>query len=551
MSFVESNRQQIVGATWTQVLRRESLIFAASAILLAPVILLYGSHYWNAYRSGVHPTGFIQYDMPYYMANARQHFDDGKFSLLYSNPFSPLKESPKIYFQPITLVTAIVLYSCQPDPGTLFVVMGAVFGIVAVRISILLFDQLYGLKTLSNKLTLICFVWSAGTFAAWGALRCMVKMPWSFGSVMHPDPFDGWWFLNLGRNFCYPTESLYHAMSLGCVVLLIKKRFVLAMVCLAVLAASHPFTGTQFILIVATWMSIECLYVRNPEVPLKALVTTVLIATLHFAYYLLYLPSHQEHVELVSQWTLDWSMKANVMVPAYGIVAALALWRARTPELTRRMLSKDFNRLLLVFFFVSFLLANHEFAITPHQPLHFTRGYIWVPLFLLGAPTLIAIFDRLISMRRLGPLLVGFLMIVMVLDNAVWFAWQMRSQTGFQLEPNERTALEYLSTLPENRQIVSDSHRIGYFATVYTEHLAWHSHASNTPQRYRRVQEASEYLAHDTVPAQMDQRNAVIVLSKSNDRFNEIRDLHRTAVWPSPRYENPSFLVIALDDEPQ
>jgi hypothetical protein len=56
----------------------------------------------------------------------------------------------------------------------------------------------------------------------------------------------------------------------------------------------------------------------------------------------------------------------------------------------------DRNRLshkeafLLVSFAVSYLLATHDrfLPIAPIEPKHFTRGYVWMPLFLLSAPLL-------------------------------------------------------------------------------------------------------------------------------------------------------------------
>ena len=55
--------------------------------LLTPVLLFYACHFCGR----PNPTGFIQYDMPYYMANAREYFDRGGFRLFYSNPFSSFK----------------------------------------------------------------------------------------------------------------------------------------------------------------------------------------------------------------------------------------------------------------------------------------------------------------------------------------------------------------------------------------------------------------------------------------------------------------------------
>ena len=37
-----------------------------------PVILLYAAHVFHAWRQELHPTGFIQYDQPYYVDLDRQ-----------------------------------------------------------------------------------------------------------------------------------------------------------------------------------------------------------------------------------------------------------------------------------------------------------------------------------------------------------------------------------------------------------------------------------------------------------------------------------------------
>ena len=379
-----------------------------------------------------------------------------------------------------------------------------------------------------------------------GAIRACLTGQWTFQSLFFFDPFDGWWFLNLGRNLCLPTEAWYHAVSLGCVVLLCRKRFVTGVACLALLSTSHPFTGTQFILIVLVWLALEKFFWRNQDVPFWALVSTLGIALVHFWYYLVLLPVSEEHVTLMSQWTLDWSMKAQNMIPAYALVAFMAGWRMRNPQLVSQTLADASNRLLIVWFVVSFLLANHEFAFTPHQPLHFTRGYVWTPLFLLGAPTLIAVFDRLLTFRHIGWLLICMSLAVLMMDNAVWFAGRCRWKTGERIYRDEQALLQYLGSVPDHLLVICESHRVGYFTTVYTKHRAWHSHPYNTPHRDQRIQEVADYLTMNSIPRQWEHMDVAIVLSKSSDLFPNVEQLERKPPWPPPCYENNSFRVVRL-----
>src|SRR5580692_2262759 len=52
----------------------------------------------RAWRNGLVPTAFIQYDLPYYVANGRQHFAQG-MHLTYGNPYASYG-TPAIYFEP-------------------------------------------------------------------------------------------------------------------------------------------------------------------------------------------------------------------------------------------------------------------------------------------------------------------------------------------------------------------------------------------------------------------------------------------------------------------
>src|SRR5574341_103295 len=70
----------------------------ASALLASPALIPLIHSYLLASLEGRFATGFIQYDMAYYMANAREHFDQG-FQLTYGNPYGPYG-TPAIYFQP-------------------------------------------------------------------------------------------------------------------------------------------------------------------------------------------------------------------------------------------------------------------------------------------------------------------------------------------------------------------------------------------------------------------------------------------------------------------
>src|SRR5262245_37774977 len=72
-----------------------------SLALASPVLLLYLSHF--ASPSAGSSTGFVQGDMPTYLANAREHFDSGRFQFFFSNPYELRYDAPAIYVQPMSL----------------------------------------------------------------------------------------------------------------------------------------------------------------------------------------------------------------------------------------------------------------------------------------------------------------------------------------------------------------------------------------------------------------------------------------------------------------
>ena len=71
------------------------------------------------------------------MANAREYLDRRKVSLFYPLPFSDNYDINAIYFQPLTLTLALVLYLSKVDPGVLFIIFGLLFTFLCISKSFL------------------------------------------------------------------------------------------------------------------------------------------------------------------------------------------------------------------------------------------------------------------------------------------------------------------------------------------------------------------------------------------------------------------------------
>jgi hypothetical protein len=544
-----------------------------AAVLALPSFIPLAAHYVGFSRAGLWPTGFIVYDTPYYLANARELFDSGHFGVVYSNPFSYDYASPRIYFQPLTLILGVLLRISRADPGLVFGAVGVAAAIVCARVAVALFDR-FGNRSASGGLaTFVAFFWGGGAFAL-GATLLAVFVPgpdagtsgfdirgwWWFNRDV--DPAGGWWFLNLGRNLVLPTEAVYHALFFGGAVLILSRRFASAAAVAAVLSVSHPFTGLQFLAIVGAWAMLEQI-LRSGVVPFWFLCCIAALSALHAYYYLFFLPSFPEHRQLQAQWTLAWTLTIYQSMLAYGIVAAFALWRLRTPERFRRVVSEWPNRLLIVWLLSSLALENHElFVRNPVQPVHFTRGYSWVALFLLGLPTIAALFRRARETRKpvlawLGPSVVT---VVFLLDNAVWLGAtatqslgldlgrQLRPDSirlGYGLGPDQRQVLNFMNDSSVRGSVVlSEDSDLGYLATVYSPLRSWRSHYANTPWNRLRFAELRAFFADGQMPDAWQQLPLLVVFRSSTPWRNRISAFDEGRAQRV--LENRSYTVVRI-----
>lgn len=527
-------------------------VWALAAVLLLPVYFLYLVHFTSMAAPG---TGFLQYDQAYYMAIARAYFADGGFAPLYGLPFSPDPATPHVYFQPLTVALGIVGKLSDGDPGILYMTAGLLLALCCARVMIALYREVVPAPGWAAGLGLLCFFWGGGCLCIVSVGYVLATGGSPLADMFHFDPNEGFWFLNLGRNLIFTTEAFYHLVFLGGVVLVLRRRFVAALLCAAVLSASHPFTGLQLLAVLGVWSIVDRLVGGTERPPLFFIAGLAALAALHIAYYLVFLDHvSEEHRILHQQWALasrlagaNWILPWSTMLAAYGPVAALAA-SALVGQWRRREALTRLQWLLLVWFAVSFALANHDLVMAPLQPLHFTRGYIWAPLFLLGAPVLVRLIAgaaRAASGTTLVPaLIVG----LFVLDNAAWFGraalWEHYSNepNGITLDAPERAVLE---TMGDQRfrgyLLVSQSPKLGYLATVYSPLRSWYSHVFNTPHAKQHKAELADFFATGSEPEAWRGRPLLAVVLRQEQAIAERLE---TAGF-STVVSNDAFLVLA------
>lgn len=263
------------------------------------------------------------------------------------------------------------------------------------------------------------------------------------------------------------------------------------------LIASHPFTGTQLLLVALGWIAVEQLFERDAPPLTLGLVLGAMLA-LGLAYYLWFLPAQSpEHASLEQRWRYPveaWSLPLESALLGWGPVIALALvarWKA--PVTLDRG-----QRLFWVMALGSLVLANHELFMTPNQPLHFTRGYVWTPFLILGLPALQRLFAWLAARWRVLPLALASLFL---LDNGAWLSIQLFTNSQgagheLYLRPNELAAMQRLQDpVLSDHLLVVDDHSFASLAMVYTPLRAWASHFVSSPFADARFAEVAAWQA--------------------------------------------------------
>ena len=517
-----------------------------SLVLFSPALLPYAAHFAFPIPGRL-PTGFVDYDLPYYMANAREHYDAGEFHFFYSNPFDPNYDSARIYVQPMTLVLSTVMHFTGLAPNVVYLLFELLAGWACARVAVALYSEVVGMDGWARRLGLLVFFWGGGLIVVSGIAYSLLRWR-TVDKLFVLDPFGGWWCLNFGRNMVYATEALYHTFFFGCILSVLRGRFGIAAILAFMLSWSHPYSGVELLVILVSWSAFELFFMQRRVVPRGFLVVLLALLALHLGYYMGYLPRFAEHRELMHTLALPWLLQAVHFVPAYALVGALAFWSFRRLDLAGPFFANPRNRLFLVWFCVAFALANHEFAIDAMQPLHFTRGYIWTPLFLMGVTALVGLFTTLRARggKIFGTMAIAAVVAVLLLDNACWlgsFTWQSargRPDWFWRVTSDQLALFDWMSQ-PENAGamvITSDPHDVGFLTSTYTPLRAWNGHVQHTPEYRTRRREVEAFLGEGRLVDAWRGHDLLVTLDHGVPEPPWL-----ASAGAKKAYENPSFHV--------
>ncbi|HRY33748.1 MAG TPA: hypothetical protein P5531_12350 [Bacteroidales bacterium] len=485
-----------------------------SLILLLPVlVLVIASFLPGLSTNAAFPFPPLQYDQLFYPAAAREYADAASFSFLYANPADPSLYAPRIYFNLPVLVLGGLLALIPADPYLVFVLAGLAAAWLCLFTCVRFWRAFSGSKTSFTSPGIWIFCWGGGLFGLAGALYLLFD-PAAFTGLFMLEPSRGWWALNWGRNLVLPLEALYHLLFILMVYRVFKGKYLQAAGFCALLVLSHPFTGLQAGLILLVWMLVERIVFVNRRIRLVHLLVPGLMLAALLCYYLWFLNSYPSHRQVYDQWKLPLRLLPWQALLAYGMLVPAVLaafWKSGCREFR----TDPFARFLLVWMTISLLLVFHDCFLPARQPLHFTRGYLWLSLFLLSYPVLKSwLPGRPAGRSMLRRCFTVILPVLLLSDNLCWFGLQIHEQEQQYLPGRHRQeVLQHLAqTTGTGDLILSDDAEISYFALLYTPARALFSHWANTPAILEKIAAFNEFRMRGNLSPEWKNQQPVLVL---------------------------------------
>jgi hypothetical protein len=523
-----------------QLLQSRILRFAVCTIAVLPYLSITIHHYVSG---NAVPTGFIQWDLPYYGANGRAVFERGN-ELAYPNPYDPSTDAPVIYFHWFVWVLGFGIVKLGLDPGAWFFGLGVAASLLCAFLTLRLVEIILPQTRFRTFLYLLT-MWGGGFFCLGRAVANVAEGRPLADHLLAYDPFEGGWFLNWGRNLTIPTEALYHALVVASWISVLRDNWSLALFAAGAMASTHPFTGLQLLLGLFIWSSWLLVKERSSR-RLVCFLALVLMLALFAWYYGFFLESYPQHREIRKVWSLNWTLGLLTTVLAYGPVGALALGRlfCRRPSLDSAV------SFFVTTFLVSYLLANHHWFTTPRQPLHFTHGYIWMPLWLIGLPFL---QEQLIVWRRRLPTLAWAfastgLFAMGVSDNAVYLADKWSQPTlGLYLSRDGWNMLRWMRDSHLEGVLFSQDEDLSYLSATYTSLRPYYGHYYNTPRYALRRAESNAFFIDGRAGNWLAGTNYILVDRPFTTRTLEILRHIDARPWHI-LYENGAYSLLAFKE---
>jgi hypothetical protein len=503
-------------------------------IFLAPLLLFLAAHYVSPYfNKSLTSSGFLTGEAPYYMANARQYLDFGFDSIFYSNPFSEDIESKRHYFQFQTYILAILLKVLPFSPGVIWNLFGIIFGLLFIKTSKKLIESKIITKSKRSGIeafALLClFFFGGGIHAISGITTEILNEGFDIISILKStdslEVADGWWMHSVARNFILPNYIFYYFLVFK-ILTHIENDSYKSLLWQFILAFSHPFVGVQTIFGICLWKIFELLYLKSKIISKKSLISNLGLLCILLFYYMVFLNLDPEHKQQESQWktTYDnlyknWAMLGKNFIPSYILVVLFSFFNIYPSKRFGVFFKNPFYRVLAILGISNFIIANHEFIITPLQPIHFTHGMVWFPFALLT----VAFLNKYLEKTKVSLLVIIPFVFIFTLDNSVWYAkriiqeFQGENQQISRLTKEELSIIEFLKKNFNNKKylLVTKNENLSYHSSYLTSMSTWLSHKNITPYAFEKKLTLEDFYISQKLDSRWRKRPTIFVTRKA------------------------------------
>ncbi|MGH7149290.1 MAG: hypothetical protein ACREIU_01260, partial [Planctomycetota bacterium] len=442
----------------------------------------------SAAREGKVFQGELQYDQYYYLASARELFERGN-GFAYPNPYDDDPGAPVLYSHLYPLLVGWISHATGLSVLHAGYLVRLLAG-AALAISLWRLVGVFLPEARERRAAFWILLLSGGLVWLEALRRLLVGGgPWTIEGIgrtfAESDIQGGWWLQNVFRNFFYGTETVYHALAFRLLYALAAGRDTQACATLLLLLYAHPFTGLQFATITLVWLATERLDGRR-GLPLAPLCVSCAGIGAFLLYNLVWLPRFPSHAEIVERWR-----RVGLYSDPLPFLRVYAPWiflfLAGIPAAKAPGPARPAWRLLLVAFAVTALLMNHHWILgkeRPFQPLHFSHGYLFVPIVLLTLGWALRTRGIGGALRR-GPALAALLPLLAI-DNVLFLPVAHALAKGMALPAPQARALDRIVAMRPEQTVLSSQRFLSYFLPTFSPHHVILGHRHLTPKLEER-----------------------------------------------------------------
>jgi hypothetical protein len=523
----------------------------ATIALGVPLALLAAS---SLIRFGLPPgdeyLGIFRYDLLYYCVNARELFENGN-GLFYSNPFSASFDGPRVYSH---LLLALMGWSwwLSDIPLPVLWQLGQVLFGFAMFVAL---HRLLACFFEGRELTTAFVVISLG-----GGGLAVQALSHSLMAETQLSVLDAFralksgtrgpaWLPNVFQNALYATEAFYHLLAFATFTAAVRGRRGGALLGVFLTWWAHPFTGLEVGAIVGGWALLEA-WIRRDLASFGFAAGVAAISLLFLLY----------NVVLISLWSIDAAdivSRWRTDITLFHFAEALGMWglflagpllllRPRLKLLDLRRSAGD--RFVAVWGIVVVVLVLHDrllpASVPAYQPLHFTRGYLFVPMAILLLRGLWRILPQCSTRGR--RVAIAALLPLAFADNALYVLDVATSRKRPVLSKELVDVVDHLAGRERPALVLVDGRvpLLALYLPIATPHRVYLTHFYLTPFHQQKEAAARQAAARESPARGLADLGITFVVGEAGTRGAFASDIaaHRARL----AFESGPYHVIEI-----